>query len=109
MEDVKLFNEFKTYNDIKERFLYLKDIINNVHGITYNPTYMLNNKEYDEIIEMGDIVVPFLMEDVIANDSIPTWGKALRAITGVENSKKGMTTTENVKAWENWYKNEYKK
>jgi hypothetical protein len=27
----------------------------------------------------------------------------------VENSKKGMTTTENVKAWENWYKNEYKK
>ena len=100
MEDIKLFNEFKTYNDIKERFLYLKDIVNNVHGITYNPTYMLNNKEYDEIISMGHDVVPFLMEDVIKNCSIPTWGKALRAITGAENGKMGMTTVEHVKEWE---------
>jgi hypothetical protein len=60
----------------------------------------VNHPAYQEIIGLGDHVIPFILRDL--DDHPADWLPALSEITGEDPAKEGATFEQAVHAWLQW-------
>ena len=86
MNKIKLYEKFIDSNQIENTFLNLKENWINEVGYQSNPDILYSNKNYKDIILLGEKVVPFLFKDLVSEGG--DWFYALSEILKVNPVKK---------------------
>ena len=103
MENLQIYEEFKITASLRERVSYLGDIIRNNF---YYPLTLISDKAYDEVVNMGVDIIPYLIED-LRNKKNYSWVGVLYDITKEEPFKGVKGSSNIVKSWLDWYDAEY--
>ena len=89
---IKVYEEF-LYDDLKRKFVVLKEKWVNETAYQSNPSLIYKNSNYRDIIKMGKRIVPILIDDL--NENNGDWLNALSEILDIYPIKK-----ENEGIWD---------
>jgi len=100
----KFKEKFDSTYDIMYKYKFNKLLSSWKANISYSssPETVLNNPNFKEIVKLGKIAIPLILEEIATQPSVLVW--ALNLITGRRISENNVSVSEASKLWVNWGK-----
>jgi len=102
---IKIYEEFIT-DRLQSDFISLKKKWIESASLHSNPSLLYGDENYQEIISMGEKIIPILIRDLNTNDG--DWIRALNEITGINPIKESNIgyMEKMIQDWREWYDRE---
>lgn len=87
---------------MKRKLLELKELTENEVSFSSSITNILDNKNFNEIVNFGPEIIPLILEELKYNATFLVW--AMNIITGHKISENKLSISQAAKLWVNWGK-----